>query len=135
MGSIKGNKETEYRESLASYRFFHEYRIKIFGFFITFNGALISVVSVYAKSFEGQIAISIFAILASIMSLISEMTVTYAARHFAQSAKSLEDELGFIMMTKLRESIGVPLSKPFRALYIMIILMWVGYIVYNITAS
>ena len=62
----------EYKEGIGLYKFYHDYRMKIFRNYIILNGALLIAAVAHMKTIIGKIAISSFGILAAIIVLLLE---------------------------------------------------------------
>ena len=74
---MSGKKEIEYQEAASSFRYFHDSRMKLLNFFLTFNGVLLIVGLGYLKSKFAHFSISIFALIVSVLMLGVELRTIF----------------------------------------------------------
>jgi hypothetical protein len=122
-----GSPEKEYDQALQDIRFFMEYRVKIFGFCVTVNGASLALTM---SRHEGRdIWLWGFSLAVTIACLLAELRSIQLADQYRVIVKRLEARLGFSMVTEIEtfaRSHGVSLRFIFRLLYGLFSLIWVG---------
>ncbi|HEV7517341.1 MAG TPA: hypothetical protein VGR07_13650 [Thermoanaerobaculia bacterium] len=122
-----GSPEKEYDQALQDIRFFMEYRVKIFGFCVTVNGASLAL---SMSQHEGRdIWLWGFSLAVTIACLLAELRSIELADQYRAVVKRLETRLGFSMVTEIEiyaRSHGISLRFTFRLLYGLFSLIWVG---------
>jgi hypothetical protein len=126
-GQEIGSPEKEYDQTLQYIRFFLEYRVKIFGFCVTVNGASLALTM---DQREGRdIWLWGFALSVTLVCLLAELRSIDLTDQYRAVAKRLETRLGFNVVTTVdayAESHGFSLRLAFRLLYGLFSLVWVG---------
>jgi len=121
------NKQAEYTEAITTYRFFHDYRMKIFNFFLVFNGILLSSVFTYIKDEYGKALISLFAITVCVIMWFFEKRTINAANNILNSVVNLESELNFSTITNLKnyaDTHGISQRNLVSLFYFVTTILW-----------
>jgi hypothetical protein len=118
----------EYIEAVATYRFYHEYRMRILQTALTLNGVFFLVVTTYLEESTPLLISSIFAGVASTALLMLEVRTVAFANNVWSSIRDIESALAFSTFSKLHEfaaKSGPPQRFWIRIVYYVIILTWV----------
>lgn len=122
-----GNPETEYEQTLQHIRFFLDYRTKVFGFSVTINGAVLAVT--LGSKEHGEIWLWGFALAVTMVCLMAEWRSVNIADVHRATARRIEADLGFRMVTDAyayAKTHAISLRFAFRMLYFLFILIWVS---------
>ena len=115
----------EYKEALSLYKFYHEYRMKILHFQVIFTGVALASVFSYISERYGQILLSIFSMLVTLLNLSIECRSIQLAHVMINHAVGIERRIGFETATKKQNvRSGIPQRFAIRAFYVISILLW-----------
>jgi len=128
------NNKFEYEQVLQFLRYFLDYRIKIFNFYMVINGVLLTVTFTYIQSLGGRVAVSVFALIISLIAMLAEDRSGKIANYYREAAIDLEKDLELTRMTEVhKKSMS---STPFRALfkwfYYMLMVLWLLILLFSI---
>ena len=129
------NNVTEYENATQTYRFFLDHRMKMLNYALAFNAALLVISVQYVKDPISSIFLSVFSIVATALFLGFELRTIQITNIIWERLMEIENDLGYNTFTKIHEVInnsGVPQKKYIRAVYILLILVWVSIAVYRI---
>lgn len=131
MSRKEDRKEDELELIMVSLRHHEEYRIKIFGFFVTITGALLAFVS-SSKGSDGEyIFVYLFAFIATIFGLLNEARSTQIADKYRLAAIEVERALGYTEILQVHEGImneirdkKLVLRFIYHMFYILTLVIW-----------
>ncbi len=121
------HKIVEYEQALIFTRYFLDYRTKVFGFNVTINGILLTVVLTHASTATAKLSLSVFAIIVLLISLMTEIRSIRIADEYRKVAIEIENELGLSAVTKAHGVVGehfITLRLLFRSMYALMVLFW-----------
>ena len=121
------SKFVEYEQAAETYRFFHEYRMKILNFTLALNAALLVVVVQHIHTNIGQIIVSVFSMLASLALFGFEIRTIRIAHAIWDVCVELESNLSMSALTKLRNfgHTGIPQRYYVWVTYSMVLCIWI----------
>jgi hypothetical protein len=104
-------KITEYTEAINTYKFYHDYRMRILNYMLTLNAALFIIVGEHVSKATVRMAIGSFSIFATLTLMALEVRTIRFANVVWDNIENLEKEHECQVMTNLRKytkSKGVP---------------------------
>lgn len=124
-------KKYELDKSWQSMRYFLDFRLKFFNFFIASNGVLLTVVLAHLENNSSRIVLSLFSIAVSIIMTFIDKRIIHLAHMYRGAVISLTSELGLENLNNLQvgDSSKISLYHLFTVLYVLIILLWVSLII------
>ena len=134
---MRGN-ELEYEQVLNFVRYFLDYRIKIFNFYVLLNGALLTVTLTYINQLGGRIIISAFAAVISVIALFADKRCVSIADHYREAAMRLERQLGFADIQEVHKICmepGIRFRFLFAWLYYLLMIIWILIILFSILSQ
>lgn len=125
--SIDDQKKYELDKAWGSMRFFQEYRLKFFNFFIAANGALLTIVLVHLKDDSSKIVISLFSLFVSIIMALIDKRITQRARKYINTILTISKDLQLNHIYSLYSNggNGFTLHNLFMILYVVIVVIWI----------
>ena len=124
-------KDSEYIEAVTTYRFYHDYRMKILNFTLTFNGVLLVLVAEHIQVLLAKDIVAFFAIGTTILLLGFEMRTIRFANFIWSEVERLESAHGLSTMSALKtyaEGNGIPQRYYVWLIYSLIFLVWIALI-------
>lgn len=120
-------KEIEYEESLKTFRFYHDYRMKVLNFTIALNAALLVIVIQHIQNPSGKTIISCFSLVATLALLGLEIRTINLANQVWRLSTEMEKDLQLSLMTSLYDYAndhGIPQRYFVWLLYGIIVFVW-----------
>ncbi len=121
----------EYEKAYESMRFFLEYRLKAFGFFVVANGLLIAAVSTHTNNLWEKSALSGFAIVIGITIHLFDIRIMNLAKDYRQVAVETARDIEASNLSKIHEDSardrGVTLDNLFKVVDRFVISVWSVY--------
>jgi hypothetical protein len=128
------NYQLEYTEALSLWKFYHDYRQKIFQYFLLFNGAFLTLILSNKLVLEqniltkpGQFWLAIFAALTTVTIFCTELRTIQLSDNLDKRIRILERCLSFSIMTNKIE-FGIQQRWFFRIFYCLNFALWLGII-------
>ncbi len=125
------SEKEELDQIIAHLRHHEEYRIKIFGFFITINGSLLAVISSLDRSKGDYIYLYLFAFVATFFGLFNEVRSSKIADKYRLAAIEVERRLGYTEILKVHQDIlkdinsrKIVLRYIYVMFYILTLVIW-----------
>lgn len=134
---MQGN-ELEYEQVLNFIRYFLDYRIKIFNFYVLLNGGLLTVTFTYIDQLGGRLIISVFAAVISVIALLADKRCVSIADYYREAAMRLERQLGFADIQEVHKICmkpGIRFRFLFAWLYCLLMIIWILIILFSILSQ
>ncbi|MDR4518982.1 MAG: hypothetical protein MRK00_16560 [Nitrosomonas sp.] len=120
-------KKFEFEKAYESMRFFLDYRLKVFGFFLTANGLLIAAVFVHANDSLGKVAFSLLAFVMGLIICFIDKRLTYLAHNYRKIVIRTASDIGAYNLHGLYEkaiNVGISHTKLFNFIVKLVIVAW-----------
>lgn len=124
------DKTVEYEQAVSTYRFYHEYRMKVLNYTIVLNGALIVIASEHLNTIIGKLMVASLAIVLTLLMLGIEIRTINFANNVWESIVKIEDTLGYEFMTilhKRAKTKGITQRIYIWVFYIVLCILWFLY--------
>lgn len=120
-------KKYELDKAWESMRYFLDYRLKVFNFFVAANGVLLTIILTNLKNENSRITLSFFALLISITMLLIDRRIIMLAHKYRAIVlkKAQELALNDIASVQIVDLSKLTLYNLFSVLYIITIIIWV----------
>ena len=117
-------RELEYSETHASIRHLYDVRMKVFGFSVALNAALMAFAFDRIEARVTQVCVAILALLSTAALWLIERRTIRVIDHYIEIGKEIEVGLSMSALTKADALGGLRTRRYFDVLYALILLLW-----------